>query len=295
MVKRVGDLTWHYHCGIMTFPFQIAVKYRIPLMIWGEQGYSELTGMFRIEDMPEFTTWQRKEHDMRGLELEELCNSDSGLTMADLAPYQYPTDEEIAEVGVRGIYLSNYLNWDAKQQAELMMGKYGFRAFGARRDRTFCLFAKTDDHANDVHDYLKFLKFGYGRATDDASIEIRHGRMTREEGVEMVRIYDAARPRTLDMYLEFMGMTEGEFLGALDHMRDPDICERDAAGKWVTKDCVGNHVSGPTVELARVPENPDRTLSFENRVYYYSEEHWKSGPPQPPLEISGRDKEFVVL
>ena len=90
MVNRVGDLTWHYHCGIMTFPFQIAVKYRIPLMIWGEQGYSELTGMFRIEDMPEFTTWQRKEHDMRGLDLHDICNTDSGLTMRDLAPYRVP-------------------------------------------------------------------------------------------------------------------------------------------------------------------------------------------------------------
>ena len=114
---------------------------------------------------------------------------------------EYPTDEQIAEVGVRGIYLSNYLDWDAKQQAELMMGQSGFRGVTWRRDRTFNLCAKTDDHANDVHDYLKYLKFGYGRATDDASIEIRHGRMTREEGVETVRESDAARPRTLDHYL----------------------------------------------------------------------------------------------
>ena len=72
------------------------------------------------------------------------------------------------------------------------------------RDRTFLLYGKIEDHANDVHDYLKFLKFGYGRATDDASMEIRHGRMSREEGIEMVAHYDHREPRSLEVYCEFL-------------------------------------------------------------------------------------------
>lgn len=287
MVKRVGDITWHYHCGIFTFPFRVAVNYRIPLMIWGEQAYSELTGMFRIEDMPEFTTWVRKEHDMRGIDLEDICNAESGLTMDELGPYVFPTDEQIAEIGVRGIYLSNYMEWDAKEQAELMR-PFGFSTFGARRDRTFCQYAKTDDHANDVHDYLKFLKFGYGRATDDASIEIRHGRMTRDEGIEMVRQYDAARPRTLDTYLKFIGMTEQEFVALQDAKRDPDVWERDASGVWRATDWVGNHAAGPKVDAARVPQVKDRTFSYENRALYYSDTWWTpTGLKEPqPAEVA---------
>ena len=71
--------------------------------------------------------------------------------------------------------------------------------------------AKLEDiHADGAHDYLKYLKFGYGRGTDDASNEIRHGRMTREEGIAMVKKYDSVRPSDLDIWLRFVGMSEEE-------------------------------------------------------------------------------------
>src|SRR3990167_8091105 len=246
MIKKVGDLTWHYHAGIRTFPFQVAVKYEIPLVVWGEHGFAELVGMFTLSDLVEHTKWVRQEHDMRGLEPEDIINEESGITWHDVAPFVYPADEELEEVGVRGIYLSNYIYWDAKRQAELVIEKCGFKIFQGKRDRTFCLFAKTDDHANDVHDYMKYLKFGYGRGTDDASVEIRHGRMTREEGIDMVRQYDPVRPRTLDVYLKFLGVTEK-----------------------VVEDSVVNHVNSLNVEKVRVPQVEDRTFSKHNSHLYY--------------------------
>ena len=153
--------------------------------------------------------------------------------MHDIAPYVYPSDEDIERVGVRGIYLSNFFPWDAKQQAETMMRAWGFSPIAYRRDRTFNLYAKIDDHANDVHDYLKYLKFGYGRATDDASMEIRHGRMSREEGMEMVRQYDANEPSSLDYYCDFLGISKGRFYALVDNQRDPRIWRRGAGGTWV--------------------------------------------------------------
>ncbi len=259
MLRKVGDITWHYHAGIMTLPFQIAVRHKIPLIIWGEHGFAELTGMFTLDDMVEFTKWCRQEHDMRGYEPELLINEESGITWRDLAPYVFPTDEELEAVGVRGIYLSNFTYWDAQAQAEMMVEKYDF-ALAQVRERTFLLYAKTDDHANDVHDYLKYLKFGYGRATDDASTEIRHGRMTRQEGIEMVKRYDHIRPKTLDLYLNFLGITEREFEECIEPMRDPDLWQKDASGTWVVKDSVQNHVDDPMVEAARVPTTGHRTL-----------------------------------
>ncbi|MBI3087379.1 MAG: N-acetyl sugar amidotransferase [Candidatus Omnitrophica bacterium] len=271
MVKKVGDLTWHYHAGIMTVPFQVSVKYQIPLIIWPEH-YGELTGVFTLDDMVEFTKWVRQEHDMRGIEPEDIVKDPaSGITWQDLYPYIYPTDEEIEQVGVRGIFLTNYIYWDAKAQAELVISRYKFQPLTRRRDRTFSLYSKTDDHANEVHDYMKYLKFGYGRATDDASTEIRYGRMTREEGIEMVRRYDAARPRTLDVYLKFLGMTEEEFEGCVEPMRDLSIWDRGPGGRWRVKDTVWNHANGPEVEQARVPQVADRTLSPTNRRLYWSD------------------------
>ncbi len=297
MVMKVGDITWHYHAGIMTVPFQVSVRYNIPLIIWPEH-YGELTGVFTLDDMVEFTKWVRQEHDMRGIEPEDIVNDPaSGITKRDLFPYTYPTDKEIEDVGVRGIFLTNYIYWDAKAQAELVIEKYGFQPLTARRDRTFALASKTDDHANDVHDYMKYLKFGYGRATDDASTEIRYGRMAREEGIEMVRQYDHVRPKSLDVYLKFLGMTEAEFEGAVERMRDPAIWERQD-GRWRAKDSVVNHALDPGVDAARVPLVEDRTFAPHNRHLYYNNRL----PPLPrPAPASRADAtgdpsaEFIVL
>ncbi|TCS70134.1 N-acetyl sugar amidotransferase [Sulfuritortus calidifontis] len=275
MLKTVGDLTWHYHAGIRTLPFRVAVEKNIPLIVWGEHGFAELTGIVTLEDFVEFTKWTRKEHDMRGIEAHELIGK-GGITASDIAPYVFPTDEEIERVGVRGIYMSNFFKWDAKFQVETVMRQWDFSPVSYERDRTFNLYAKVEDHANDVHDYLKFLKFGYGRATDDASMEIRHGRMTREEGIEQVRHYDAREPRTLAFYCELMGISVDEFYRIIEPMRDPAIWEK-VNGDWRMKDAVYRHPIGAAEEAARVKQNVDRTFSPANQALYFN-------PLNPPLK-----------
>ena len=260
-LKRVGDITLHYHAGIMTFPIQEAVRRKIPLMIWGEEGYSELVGMHNQDDMVEFTKKKRQEHSMRGLEPEDILQDElaikEGITQKDLAPFYYPSNDEIETIGVRGIYLSNYINWNAKKQTEYMIKNYGFET-AYSKDRTFNIYDKTDDiHASGTHDYLKYLKFGYGRCTDDASTEIRHGRMTREQGIKMVMKYDHVRPKDLDLFLEFAGMTEQEFENSIEHLRDPNIWGKTSGylssmgrikPQWVTKDNIGNHINDAGVD-----------------------------------------------
>lgn len=271
MLETVGDLTWHYHAGIRTLPFQVAVRYDIPLIVWGEHGFAELTGMVTLEDMVEFTKWTRQEHDMRGFEPHQLINEESGITERDIVPYIYPSDEEIEALGVRGIYLSNFYYWDALDHAKKMHQMFDFGIHPGPREKSFLLHGKTDDHANDVHDYLKFLKFGYGRATDDASMEVRHGRMSREDAVEMVKKYDRVRPSTLEAYLDFLDVSEEEFFSWVDSMRDTDIWEREDSGEWLLNDGVENHLHGPQVEAARVPLLPeqDRTFGKNNEGFYW--------------------------
>lgn len=254
MINKVGDLTWHYHAGIMTFPVKAAVMYDVPLVVWGEEGFSELVGMYNQDDFVEFTKKKRQEHSMRGFEPEDLLNDpDCPLTPYDLAPFFYPSDEDLERVGVRGIYLSNYMSWDAHEQSLLVVDKLGFET-AQFRERTFNLYSKIDDiHANGSHDYLKYLKFGYGRATDDASTEIRHGRMTREQAVELVARHDHVRPSDLDIFLRTADMTEAALLASIEPMRDPSIWEKDAGGVWKTRDSVVNHVNDEGVEKARLP------------------------------------------
>ena len=110
-------------------------------MVWGEHGFAELTGIVSLEDFVEFTRWTRKEHDMRGYEPHDLIGKGS-ITAQDIAPYIYPSDEDISRAEVRGIYLSNFIPWDAKSQAEIMIKKWDFSPITYERERTFYLSRK---------------------------------------------------------------------------------------------------------------------------------------------------------
>jgi N-acetyl sugar amidotransferase len=292
MLETVGDLTWHYHAGIRTLPFQIAVKYNIPLIVWGEHGFAELTGIVSLEDFVEFTRWTRKEHDMRGYEPHDLVGK-GGIVVGDIAPYVYPSDEEIERTEVRGIYLSNFVDWNAKAHAELMIKEWDFAPVAYERERTFNLYAKIEDHANDVHDFLKYLKFGYGRATDDASMEIRHGRMTREEGIEMVKRYDAREPSTLGHYCDFLGISVQRFYDLVAPMRERALWSPGDSRGATPLDSVDRHTIGAAEEAVRPRPSPDRALAAQNRHLYFD----PANPPDPRgvAALDMRPNAFQVL
>jgi hypothetical protein len=253
--------------------------------VWGEEGFSELVGMYNLDDFVEFTKKKRHEHSMRGFEPEDLLlEPDCGLTRYDLAPLFYPVDEDLERVGVRGIYLSNYIPWDGRSQAELVIEKLGFETAQAR-DRTFNIYAKNDDiHANGLHDYLKYLKFGYGRATDDASNEVRHGRMSREHAIDMVAMYDHVRPSDMDVFLGSVGVSEHDLLTMIESMRDPSIWKKDPAGVWRTTDSVVNHRHDPGIEQVRVP------LTDNNRPFIRTREK-----PGARAQSDSKQTEYVLL
>jgi len=255
--KLQGDMNWHAHCGIFTVPIQVAVRYKVPLMMWGEQGFMDLGGMYSYNDFVEFTAKFRLEHALRGYDwddftdegLEKLKRPElkEGLRPKDLLWAQYPTDEEIDDVGVRGIYLSNYVWWDANQHVKLVMEKYNWKPAQQPFERTYRTMSNLDDmHENGIHDYLKFVKLGYGRGSDHSCKDIRAGLMTREQGVEMVRKYDHVKPRRdLDRWLRYVNMTEEEFDHVCDTFRDRRVW-RIENGQWVKDDLWGGSSSyGP--------------------------------------------------
>ena len=242
--KLQGDMNWHGHCGIFTVPIQVAVRYKVPLILWGEHGFMDLGGMYSYNDLVEFTAKFRLEHALRGYDwydftdegLEKLGKSDlkEGLKNQDLLWAKYPSDEEIDQVEVRGIYLSNFVNWEANEHTKLVMDLYGWQPAQQPFERTYRQMSNLDDmHENGIHDYLKFVKFGYGRGSDHACKDIRGGIMTREEGIEMVRKYDHVKPRRdLERWLKYVNMTEAEFDNICDTFRDSRVW-RIEKGEWV--------------------------------------------------------------
>ncbi len=227
----MGDMNWHCHVGIMTAPMRLAVQLGIPLVIWGEHGYADLCGQFSASDFVEFTYRTRLEHFARGYEWNYFVGLD-GITAQDMQTYRYPSDREIDEAGLRGVYLSNYLDWDANEHVKLVREKYGFEIADKPFDRTYRRMSNLDDmHENGLHDYLKYVKFGYGRASDHASKDIRQGLIPRERGVELVRQYDHVKPSDLARWLPYAGMTEDEFDRVADTFRDRRVWHRQN-GAW---------------------------------------------------------------
>ena len=259
--KLQGDMNWQNHCGIFTSPIQIAVRYKVPLMMWGEHGYMDLGGMYSYNDFVEFTAKHRLEHGLRSYDwydftdegLEKLGRPElkEGLRPKDLLWAQYPSDEEISSVGVRGIHLNYYVNWDGNNNAKLVKELYGWKPAQTPFERTYRNFSNLDDmHENGIHDYLKFVKFGYGRASDHSCKDIRAGHMTRAEGVEMVRKYDHVKPRRdLERWLKYVKMTEEEFDAVCDTFRNPRVW-RIENGEWVKDNIWGGSSAYGSVHLS---------------------------------------------
>lgn len=221
--KLMGDMNWHAHAGIKTYPMQIAVRFGIPLVIWGEITWS-ISGMFSPDDYAQYNKRTVFEHDMRGYTIDDIIKYGDGLTRKDLAWLIMPSDKEFESAETKGIYIGNFFKWDPNKHAHKMREKYDFEFASKPFERTYRIMSNLDDmHENGMHDYLKFIKFGYGRATDHASKDIRSKYMTRAEGVEMVRKMDHVKSSDLARWLEYVDMTEEEFDQIADKFRDPRV------------------------------------------------------------------------
>ena len=227
-MECIGRVNWHYAAGIFTYPIRVAVETKTPLMIWGEHGFMDLGGMHSYNDFVEFTYRFRHEHALGGYEWSDFIKwapkYGEKLEKRELIPIMYPPDKDIAEVGVRGIYIANYFKWDANIHGPEMIKKYGFKVAKKPFERTYRRMSNLDDmHENGIHDYMKFVKFGYGRATDHVCKDIRSGIMTREQSIKLVRKMDHIKSKDLKRWLKYVGWTEEKFDRVADTFRDPRV------------------------------------------------------------------------
>jgi len=222
--KKIGDMNWHDHCGIVTVPIIMAVRFKIPLIIWGETEW-DIAGIYGPEDIVEFSNRSRHENSLRGYEWYDFINKENDqLIEKDFSWAKYPSDEEILSVGVRGIYIGNFFKWEGKKNAEQMIKEYDWRPSKKPFERTYRNFSNLDNrYSNGVSDLLKFVKFGYGRCTDHASKDIRNKHFNRDKGIELVKKYDHVVSGDLQHWLEYVNMSKQSFWETADKFRDPRV------------------------------------------------------------------------
>lgn len=232
--EKVGDPCWPCHVGIFTYPVRVAVQYKVPLIIWGENPQLEYGGPATSTTNPTVDKkWLEKYGGLLGKSVEDWLQE--GLSLSELKSYIYPSDEEIHAVGVTGIFLGYYLKWDAREQVKIVRREYGFNIKEDGPVPGACLnYENLDCGFVDIHDYLMYLKYGFGRTTSQVCIDIRNGRMTREEAIKLVEKYDGKVERVKE-FCDFIGITENEFWKIADSFRGKDVWEKDSKGKWKKK------------------------------------------------------------
>ncbi len=238
-LRRFGSVYWHCLAGQSVFPVQTAVSHQVPLIIWGGHQGLEQVGMYSHTHEVEMTRRYRKDHDLMGYEADDLLSIFDTLKEEDIWQYRYPDDKSLNSIGVRGIYLGNYVRWDPKAQHDLMVKDFGYKS--ASFDRTF----DTYDHVDcfnfmDLHDILKLYKHGYSKVTDHACREIRHGRISRNQAVELVCRLEQKPARFAHLFQEWLGITEKSLVFLIDQHRNKKYWKEISPGEWVFEKSVSS-------------------------------------------------------
>ena len=204
-LREFGSMYWHCLAGQTAFPVQTALRYKIPLIIWGAHQGLEQVGMYSHHHDVEMSRRYRKDHDLMGYEADDLLYTFDTLSEKDIWQYRYPDDYEINTIGVRGIYLGNYIRWDPKAQHEEMIRLFNYKT------STFSRTIDCYDHVDCfnymfIHDLLKFHKHGYSKITDHVSREIRHKRLTRNQGHNLINYYEKKPIQHLDKFCDWIGI-----------------------------------------------------------------------------------------
>ena len=242
-LTQVGDISWPEHVGIFTIPVRAAVQFNVPLIVWGENSQNEYGGpAAAAQDNVLTRRWLEEFGGLLGMRVTDLVST-YGIDARQLLMYQYPSDEELQRVGATGLFLGYYLPWDGLSNA-LIAQANGFTSYDHAVEGSIVNYENLDNHQTGIHDYFKFLKFGFSRATDIACLHVRRDRISRQDALEIVRRNDGKFPWTylgkpLADILAPLEMSVDEFIKVCDQFTNKRIFKRDAAGVLV-KDRHGN-------------------------------------------------------
>ncbi len=223
-----GDFCWHCHTGIFSYPMWVAIRYNIPLIFWGEPS-SEYTAYYDYEQEEEVDEKRFNRYVNLGINTEDMYYRLNGLVdKRDLLPYSYPPLSELRKIKYRSVCLGSYVPWDVKNQVDILKNDLGWKGDTVENVPAEYDYEKIECYMQGVRDYIKYIKRGYTRPTHLASIDIRNNRMDREDGLALIEKYEGKRPPSLDLFLDFVGLTEDEFLEiAQSHLVSPHSHNQD--------------------------------------------------------------------
>lgn len=235
VLNRVGlvEMGFPYYgwlTAIQSAPVRMANKLGIELIFYGEDGEVEYGGTAETEKNPIYDVHYMKKIYLEGGYSKVL--QAANIEDKDLYFFRFPTDSELEQSPIEITHWSYFENWDPYRNYLVAKEYCGLKEAEDANVGTFTNFSQNDQALYALHTYLMYLKFGFGRANQDASIEVRRGAMDRAQAVNLVRLYDGQYPHEfLETYLEYYQMTRDEFDSALERWVNQDLFEK-VDGYW---------------------------------------------------------------
>ena len=234
--EHIGDPFQPFIYGQTTFPLQIAVKYNVPLIMYGENGEVEYGGDMKNAHTPTRDLKDHDKHYFSGIPVEFWAQH--GLGTKELSAFIAPNYSDIISNKTEIHFFGYYKFWDPQENYYYCREHTGFSPNDERTESTYSKYASLDDEIDGFHYYLAFIKFGIGRTTSDAAHEIRDGKITREEGIALVKRFDHEFPeKYYQVFLDYCSISDNKAKEIIDSWRSDHIWYKDD-DEWKLKNAV---------------------------------------------------------
>jgi N-acetyl sugar amidotransferase len=232
--ERAGSPVIPMHLALFAIPLDLAIRFKAPLILWGENSAFEYGG----EDVNSLSpymnlAWLRSHGGTQQTVAEDWVADD--LPLEALAPYRWPADAALVDAKVRAVFLGHFIRWDPIKTFEVAAA-HGFRGVAKPTTGYYAFADIDDDYLIIVHHWLKWYKFGFTRLWDNLSLEIRNGRLSRNDAIEIVRSRGDEIPHeAIEKFCKATGITRQYFFEVAERFRDPAVWQK-VDGHWQIKD-----------------------------------------------------------
>lgn len=236
-LELIGDISWPEHVSIFTAPIKFALSYKIPLILYGENPQVEYGGPEKsLNNNTLDRKWLEEFGGLIGLRVSDLTENHN-FNKEDLNIYQYPSEKDLISFPVKSIFLGHYEKWDSLRNFDISK-KNGFSEFKPNVEGCYFNFEKIDNYQHGIHDYFKFLKYGFGRATDQLSYLVRRKKISRKEAIIKVKEHEGNFPKSylgksLKDILDKIELNLDEFKNICDKFTNKKIFKCDQSGKLI--------------------------------------------------------------
>ncbi len=206
-----GDFCWHCHTGIFAYPMHVAIEKKVPLIFWGEPS-AEYTSYYGYDDEESVDESRFNRQTNLGITAEDMyIRLDGKVDKRDLKAFTYPDLKDLRSLGYKSVCLGSYIKWDVKEQSKIIMDELGWQGDQVENVPPEYKYEKIECYMQGVRDHLKYVKRGYTRPSHLSAIDLRNGRITMNEAKKNINAFEGKRPPSLDIFLDFVGITEDEF------------------------------------------------------------------------------------